>query len=160
MNRRMLGKSLLVLSLLAVVALAAWPLLAAPPAGAGSLRELQPRRLARILDLTADQTARSRELFRRTVEQNRPVHERMRTVRGELRTALDASTPDDAAIGKLNRQLHGLRQELKIHRNEFVEGFEGLLTPRQKERFERLREIRRELRSMVRDAPRELGVHS
>lgn len=140
MNR----KPVLTLAALALAALVTWPLVAQPTGG--DFAKLRPRLLARALDLSEAQSARSRELFRQTIEQTKPLRDEMRTLRTALRRELDRAEPADATIGRLARDLHGLRSQLAAERKGLIEGFEALLTPQQKERFEILRDLRRKVR--------------
>lgn len=132
--------------LLAAVALVAltWPLAAHPRQGPGDLG-LRARKLARVLELSEEQRERSRALFRATLEDTKPLREQMRQLRGELRQQLTADPVDDAAISRLARELHGLRSQVREKKVALREGFEALLTPRQKERFETLRSLRETL---------------
>lgn len=139
--------------LVAAVALVAltWPLAAHPRQGPGELG-LRARKLARVLELSEEQRERSRALFRATLEDTKPLREQMRQLRGELRQQLAASPADDATISRLVRELHGLRSQMREKKVALREGFEALLTPRQKERFETLRALREALHGPRRGA--------
>jgi Spy/CpxP family protein refolding chaperone len=97
--------------------------------------------LAVFLDLTDQQ-----------VEQWRAVHEsrrqamsdRMDTMRGlheRIEDLAGAETPDAAAIGELVIEAHRLRAAAELEHQQMHEEVMALLTPEQRERFEKMREL-------------------
>lgn len=146
----MTKKPLLALAAGAALALSTWPLIAQPTSGdelrGGEMGRFRPRLLARALDLSDEQTARSRELLQQAIEETKPLREELRSLRAELRRQLEDPQSDDATLSRLARELHGLRSQLTAKREEYLAEFTALLTPVQQERFETLREVRKNLR--------------
>jgi Spy/CpxP family protein refolding chaperone len=99
-------------------------------------------RMARALDLTADQRAALDALRADRLDAVRPKLERMRDLGGELRSLLDAADPDPAVVGARVIELHGLRQELRAERETFDSELAKILTDEQRFAWDALREAR------------------
>lgn len=99
-------------------------------------------RLVRFLDLTADQKESAKALFESTRAEVEPIREAQRERHQELRTLLQADSPDAAEVGALVIAIHASRDEVKaIHDAAFAE-FKDLLTSEQLAKLERFQEER------------------
>lgn len=104
--------------------------------GGGLVRLL--RFLGRFLDLSDEQKADTRALLEQLHTDLQPLREDSRGLAAELRTALDAETPDPLEVGGLVIALDANRDASAALRQAFLSDFEALLTPEQLELFERL----------------------
>jgi len=102
--------------------------------------------IARFLDLTEEQRQQALALREKLLEDSRALREQSRGVRADLRTELDAETPDPTRVGELTLALHQQRQELRGLAEQTLADFEALLTPEQLASFQKLRETRMEQR--------------
>jgi len=122
---------------LAVLALLVLPMAAqAAPAGAPDANQARgllenPRALARFLHLTPAQVTQ----FNTLAQTLRSTVEPLRTARGPLcqtlRTALAATTPDQAAVGAGSIALFQNKKQIGAARTTFDNAFKAILTPEQ-----------------------------
>lgn len=110
-----------------------------------------PAFLASYLDLTEQQKEQVRALHQERREASRPIRERMRTLRRELHTELQAEAPNTLRVGELSLALHEQRQEMRQLRQGFHEDLKALLTTEQQEALERLVNARKERREARRE---------
>jgi Spy/CpxP family protein refolding chaperone len=105
----------------------------------------QPRaaRLAHDLDLTPDQITAWKQIHADTAALVQPLAASARETRTQLKAALDSTTPDPAAVGKLAIALHATRAQIRAARADARAKLEAVLTPEQKTKFEALKTHRR-----------------
>jgi Spy/CpxP family protein refolding chaperone len=111
--------------------------------------------VADFLDLTDEQREQARSLREDLMESHRALWEQTRTLRQELRAALDEETPDTAHIGELTLALHEQRQKARALREQALSDFEALLTADQLETFQQLRQTVQERRRERREFRRQ-----
>jgi Spy/CpxP family protein refolding chaperone len=123
-----------------------------PAPGAG--RQLRPGarilpRLVRQLDLTDDQKAKAREIFKAQAEAARPLAQQMREARLQLAKDVKTGATEDmiardaAAVGNLTTQL-------TVIRTKAMQQFYGILTPEQKAKWDELGERARQRQERLR----------
>ena len=112
-------------------------------------REAIGRRVQQVLGATDDQMRRLEPINRRFEAERRTLLLRERGTRGELRAALQASSPDQAAVGRLLDTLFALqRRRLDLLEREQRE-LAAVLTPSQRARYLVLQdEVRRRVEDM------------
>ncbi len=134
------------LAALAAIALGAAFAQTAAPQAAGGRRAHRMQRLAQELNLTADQKAQARDIFRSGAQQARPLAQQMRQAKKQLQADAVNNAPqatleqDAASIGPLASQLAAMRAAT-------FGKFYSLLTPEQKAKWSELRAQRRTNRS-------------
>ena len=92
--------------------------------------------LVNYLQLTPDQKAAWRQIHQETAAAIKPLRENAIDLAKQLHTAVTASTPDQAAIGKLALALHSVRDEIRTTRKSSEEKLAAVLTAEQKTKFE------------------------
>jgi len=92
--------------------------------------------LANYLQLTPDQKTAWRQIHEDTAALIKPLRENAIDLAKQLHTAIAASTPDHAAIGKLVLALHSVRDEIRATRKSSEEKLAAVLTAEQKTKFE------------------------
>ncbi|HEX6059268.1 MAG TPA: Spy/CpxP family protein refolding chaperone [Gemmatimonadaceae bacterium] len=114
-----------------------------------ALRQRFERRIQQVLGASDEQMRRLLPINRRFEGERRAMVVRERGVRGELRQALGAATPDEARVGRLLDTLLSLQQaRLELVEREQRE-LAAVLTPSQRARYLVLQEeIRRRLEGM------------
>lgn len=118
------------LAILAVAA-AAFAQPAAPP---------RARILAKVLDLTPDQIAAWKQIESDAAATIKPLATSARETRQQLQAALQAPSPDPAAVGRLAIALHATREQIKNVRADVHAKLVATLTPEQKTKFDALEE--------------------
>lgn len=102
---------------------------------------------ARLLDLSDEQEAAVHDLFRQHGEAARPLMDKERDLRKQLRQAASADGADPAAVGRIAIDAYRTGEEIHAQRKQLEASFVGLLTPEQKEMWAKMqssREKRRE----------------
>lgn len=102
--------------------------------------------LGEYLGLTDGQKASWKALHERHREEMKPLLEEGRTLRQRLRAAVEATSPDPAAVGEATLALEAHRKAVKARREAFQAEVEGLLDPQQKEKLEAWKAARKSLR--------------
>jgi Spy/CpxP family protein refolding chaperone len=92
--------------------------------------------LAKYLDLTPDQVAAWKQIHSDTDAIVQPLVAAERATRTQIETALQAATPDPAAVGKLTITLHATRDQIRAARETSKDKLVAVLTPEQKVKFE------------------------
>jgi Spy/CpxP family protein refolding chaperone len=131
MNKRWIP--LLAITLL-VAAMASAQLTGAPPQRGGRMGAL----LVQVLQPTPDQLAAWKQLREAQATAMKPLLQNARDLRSQLDTALKATTPDPATIGKLTLALRTARQAIRAQADDSKAKFEATLTPEQKTKFDAL----------------------
>lgn len=101
------------------------------------------------LDLTEEQIEAVQALRETVREEMQAEREQTRALRDELRTALEAASPDATQVGELVIQLHTKKDALRATFSDVESQLTALLAPEQLEKwenFKELRETRRERR--------------
>ncbi len=101
------------------------------------------QRLAQYLGLNEQQQAQWKALHQQQRERMKPLMEEGRTLRQQLRQALDAAQPDPRAVGQATIALKAHRDKVRTERQQFREQLAGLLDPQQKQKLEALEQARR-----------------
>lgn len=113
---------------------------------------LPPEAVAEFLELSESQLQQIEtlsETLRATVQ---PLFEQQRTAQEQLKAAIEAGNAQDAGTALLT--IHNLGTQIKAAHDTFTAGFEGLLTPSQKAKWDVYKEIK-QLRSRRGDGPRD-----
>jgi Spy/CpxP family protein refolding chaperone len=92
--------------------------------------------LAKYLDLTPDQAAAWKQIHTDTAAVVQPLATTERATRKQIETALQAATPDPAAIGKLTITLHATRDQIRAAHEASKAKLVAVLTAEQKTKFE------------------------
>jgi Spy/CpxP family protein refolding chaperone len=99
---------------------------------------------ARYLDLTADQKTQIQELRQSQRPQMQALAQKLRETQKRLREALDAASPDPAAIGAIALEGHELQKQMRKLHEDADAAVRALLTPEQQVKFDALQSLRRE----------------
>ena len=108
-----------------------------------------PKEIADYLQLTPDQVTAWQQIHKDTEAAMQPLRENARGLRQQLHTALDAASPDTAAVGSLTIQLASVRKEIRAAHEDAKAKRMAVLTADQKaklEAFVAARGFRRERR--------------
>jgi Spy/CpxP family protein refolding chaperone len=100
-------------------------------------------RLARFLALTDEQIEAAKAIREATEAQVAPIRQAQKALHEELRTLLDAEAPDATAVGEVAIELHEGREQIHALREQAKADFEALLTAEQRDKLERLKDVRR-----------------
>jgi len=129
----------------AASAVAAGAVLASePPTGAGR-RGGRGRMdgVATYLGLTDEQKTQLADQREKTRPQMQALFEKMRDNHEKLRQALEAPTPDPAAVGAIAIQGHELQLQMKTQRDAHEKALRAMLTPEQQTKLDALEALRR-----------------
>jgi Spy/CpxP family protein refolding chaperone len=98
--------------------------------------------MARFLALSEPQ----QDQVRKMMDEQRPEHEALREKleknREQLEQALEAATPDPAAVGELAIEGHRLREQERALRDAQEKALRAVLTAEQQVRFDALKALR------------------
>lgn len=108
--------------------------------GPGDGRHLE--RMARLLDLTDEQREEIRELHEERVAAAEAEHREIEALHERVEEMIAAERPDATAIGELVIEIHARRDALRASRDDVRAEIEALLTPEQRELFDRMEEMR------------------
>ncbi len=92
--------------------------------------------VADYLQLTPDQATAWQQIQKDTAAAVQPLRDNARSLREQLRTALDAASPDAAAVGALSIQLASVRKQIRAAHEEAKAKRMAVLTADQKTKFE------------------------
>ena len=106
------------------------------------LAEHQAERLTRALALTPEQQVTLGRLQDQLEAAVRPLGETMRTAHRQLRTLLDAETPDPAAVGTQAIAIDRARDAMRAAWDRFEADLQGSLTESQRAAYRVLQESR------------------
>lgn len=98
--------------------------------------------LAEYLQLTPDQVSTWQQVGKETAAAVQPLAANARDLRSRLRDALQAASPDQAAVGALTVQLDAVRKQIHAAREEGKAKRLAVLTPEQKAKLEAFRAAR------------------
>lgn len=138
--RAILLATLVLLPVASVARAAGGPVDPLAPAKRVSRLDALADRLARRLDLNADQRQQFDQLRERSREVVQPLFDRMRSLHGEMQTLLDSASPDPAEVGAKAIAMHEVRDQLRSARQELVKKFAALLNDDQRARFDELKQ--------------------
>lgn len=139
----------------AIFALTALPLFAGPRGGGGPDGGRGEHGLARLLpppgylDLTTEQRAAAEKLRDDAKAKIEPILASQKDARQQLRSLLEGTSPDPAAVGNLTIQVHQNRQAVKDVLLATEQSFIALLNDEQKAKYENFRELRQERRGRM-----------
>jgi Spy/CpxP family protein refolding chaperone len=138
----------LTLVLTAFLTLLALPLAAQAQPGPRNPEDLlhNPRALARYLKLTPAQVEAAKKLQQELKAAVDPLREAQKDLREDLRTELEAASPNACEVGEAALALHANREQIRAEVEKFDTKFSALLTPEQLARYEALKEAARQLR--------------
>jgi Spy/CpxP family protein refolding chaperone len=105
------------------------------PGGPGGPRHQEM--LVQSLNLSTEQKASWDAIESATRAAVQPLMEQRRTLHDQIETALDAATPDVAAIGTLMVQSHAVDKQLKAAHEASHSKLSALLTAEQRMQFDR-----------------------
>jgi Spy/CpxP family protein refolding chaperone len=94
------------------------------------------KRVADYLQLTPDQVTAWQQIHQDAAATMEPLQENARSLREQLRAALDAPSPDAAAVGALSIQLASVRKEMRAAHEDAKAKRMAVLTPDQKAKLE------------------------
>jgi Spy/CpxP family protein refolding chaperone len=109
---------------------------------------------ARYLDLTADQKAQIQELRQAQRPQLQELAQKLRDSQKRLHEALEAPSPDPAAVGTIAIEGHELQKQMRKLHEDADAAVRALLTPEQQVKFDALQSLRRERGPMGPMGPR------
>ncbi len=95
------------------------------------------------LQLTEEQKAKAHEIRMKGHEQIKPVIEKMKAKRQEIKEVAQSSLSQDKKdkkIAELKKDIKVLKQEARKIRTENTKEFESILTPEQKAQFEKIKQ--------------------
>jgi Spy/CpxP family protein refolding chaperone len=92
--------------------------------------------LAEYLGLSTEQREQLRAMRVQHREDDRPLREEGRRLHEKLRTALEAKSPDPAAVGAAMIEVQQHRQKMEASREAFQGRMKAQLTPEQQTRLE------------------------
>jgi len=124
---------------LAVLALPFLAEAARPPVNPGEILR-NPRLLARYLKLTAEQAATLKTLRQELEATVKPLYQQIEPLEDQLKTQLDAASPDACTVGQTVVAIDGIRDDIRAAREEFDQKFSAILTPEQLAKYEHLKE--------------------
>jgi len=127
--------------ILAVMLLAVAVPVFAQEGGAGAPRPTEV--VTRFLQLSADQVNQWNVLLATREATVEPLQQQIRGAERQLAELLKGESPDPAAVGQLVIDVKELREQIGVAHQAYVQGFEALLTPEQKERLEFVRKAAR-----------------
>ena len=96
----------------------------------------------RLLDLSETQKDSVKQLTEQHRDAVRPLFEQQQALQTQLDAALGASQPDPARVGQLVIQRHALGEQMKAERGKLEAAVVALLTPEQKQMWDRLKAVR------------------
>jgi Spy/CpxP family protein refolding chaperone len=106
---------------------------------------------ARLLDLSDEQSAAVKDLYRQHHEAVRPLVERERELFQKLREAASQDGADPAKVGQIAIDAHKVGEQLRGERRKMEDAFVNLLTPEQKEMWSTMRASREKERERRRE---------
>ena len=106
----------------------------APPQRGGRMGAL----LVQVLQPRPDQLATWKQLREAQATAMKPLVQNVRDLRDQLDTAMKATPPDPATVGKLTLSLRAARQAIRALADDSEAKFVATLTPDQKTKFEAL----------------------
>ena len=111
------------------------------------------RRVADYLQLSPDQVTAWQQIHKDTAATMQPLQENARSLREQLRTALDAPSPDTAAVGALSIQLASVRKEMRAAHEGAKAKRMAVLTADQQAKLEAFEAARGARRQQHRERP-------
>lgn len=108
----------------------------------GEKKTVKVERMARALDLTADQQAAWTRLHEAFSASSKPIHEAMKANRKAMKAELESDSADADAIGQLHIDNDALRSQLEAMRASLKTDLRAVLTPEQQEKWDSIAERR------------------
>ncbi len=139
----MTQKTRSLLTATAFLAILALPFLAEaaarPPVNPGEILR-SPRLLARYLKLTSAQLATFRTLHQALQADLKPLRDQLGPLQEQLRTQLEAASPDACAAGQTVVAIDSVRDDIRAAYEELDDAFSAILTAQQLQKYENLKE--------------------
>jgi len=102
----------------------------------------QGDRLAKVLDLSKEQTEQVRAIFRKHRDETAPLRREMVAGRRVLRDLIQSDKPDEAAIREQVKKIAATDGDLAVRRAKMSQEVRTVLTPEQIQKFRALQEKR------------------
>lgn len=96
------------------------------------------QKMAQELNLSADQKAQAREIFRSAFQSAQPLRQQMRDARKQLQTDVKSGASEDL-LAKDGSQVGAIAGQMAVSRAKAFEQFYSILTPDQKAKLETLK---------------------
>lgn len=131
---------------IALFALLAVPFLAHAANGANGPRNPadilhNARALAKYLKLTPAQIETTKALLDDLHATTKPLYEQIEPLQTQLRSQLDAASPDACGVGATVVKIDALRDQIRDARQDFDDAFSAILTPAQLAKYEALKDL-------------------
>jgi Spy/CpxP family protein refolding chaperone len=139
------SQTLVLVALLTAAALPAQPAghPGGPPEGFGAFgaaKNSLSSACIEALGLTAAQQTSLAALRQSLATMLQPLLEQRRSYHDQIESALEAETPDPAAVGRLVITDHGISGQIRAAHDQFLTRFQALLTPEQLSNYNALRD--------------------
>jgi Spy/CpxP family protein refolding chaperone len=127
----------------ALLALLAVPFLAEAARGPRTPADIlhNARALAKYLKLTPAQIETTKGLLGDLHATTRSLYEQIEPLEAQLRTQLDAASPNACNVGATVVQIDAVRDQIRGARQDFDEAFSAILTAEQLAKYEALKEL-------------------
>ena len=127
----------------ALLALLAVPFLAEAARGPRTPADIlhNARALAKYLKLTPAQIETTKGLLEDLRATTKGLHEQIEPLEDQLRTQLDAASPDACAVGTTGVKIDAVRDQIRDARQDFDAAFSAILTPEQLAKYEALKDL-------------------
>ncbi|MES1244576.1 MAG: hypothetical protein ABUT39_23420 [Acidobacteriota bacterium] len=99
------------------------------------------RALARYLKLTPAQIETTKGLLDDLHAITKPLYDQIEPLEKQLKTQLDAASPDSCSVGATVVKIDGLRDGIRDARDDFDDAFSAILTPAQLAKYEALKDL-------------------
>lgn len=127
----------------ALIALLAIPFMAQaakPPRNPADILH-NARALAKYLKLTPAQIETTKGLLEDLRATTKPLYDQIEPLETQLRSQLDAASPDACTVGATVVKINGLRDQIRDARQDFDAAFSAILTPAQLAKYEALKDL-------------------
>lgn len=127
----------------ALLALLAVPLMAEAARGPRNPADVlhNARALAKYLKLTPAQIETTKGLLEDLHGTTRPLYEQIEPLETQLRSQLDAASPNACNVGATVVQIDAARDQIRGARQDFDDAFSAILTPAQLAKYEALKDL-------------------
>ena len=103
--------------------------------------------LKEVLQLTAAQLASIQQLAQTRQQSIQPLLQQIGTQQQALAAALEAGTPDPAAMGRILTAIHDLQRQVEQVQRNYADSFLNVLTDAQRTQVQQIRSIETALRA-------------
>lgn len=98
--------------------------------------------LAKKLDLSDQQKAQMKEIFKNNQPQVKPIFTKLINEKREMRTLIQLGSADEATIRAQAAKVAGVEADLAVQRSHMVKQLRAILTPEQIEKFKSVQKER------------------